>query len=341
MATRYNEVHINPQGPGDARPTATQIIQDEQLEGKWNDKVIFITGASSGIGVETAKVLATTGATLYLTARNLDKARDAFGQLSQSPKIHLLELDLNKLSSVRSCAEAFLSRSSQLNILIHNAGVMATPEGRTADGFETQFGVNHLAHFLLFNLLKDVLLASSTASFNSRVVILSSIFHRFGSVHFDNLNLDGVYDKNVAYSQAKTAELWTANEIERRYGSSGLHAWSVQPGGINTGLSRHMSEEETSAAGNDPDLKKIFKSIEQGAATTVWAACASILEGRPGDYLEDCQIIGPWIDARGQWGPGYSAHAHSPADEARLWAISELLVGWGDTRVSNSVKVEA
>lgn len=272
---------------------------------------------------------------------DLDKARDALGQLSQSPKIHLLELDLNKLSSLRNRADTFLSRSSQLNILIHNAGVMATPEGPTAGGFETQFGVNHLAHFLLFNLLKDVLLASSTASFSSRVVILSSIFRRFGSVHFENLNLDGVYEKNVAYSQAKTAELWTANEIERRYGSSGLHAWSVRPGGINSGLSRHMSEEETSAAGNDPDLKKIFKSIKKGAATTFWAACASILEGRPGAYLEDCQIIGPWTEVRGQWGPGYGAHTHSPADEARLWTISESLVGWGDPRVSTSVKVEA
>lgn len=204
---------------------------------------------------------------------------------------------------------------------------MATPEGRTQDGFETQFGVNHLAHFLLFNLLKDVLIASSRPAFNSRVVILSSIFHRFGSVHFDNLALEGEYDKNVAYSQAKTAELWTANEIERRYGSKGLHAWSVQPGGINTGLARHMSDDEKGAVGQDPDLAKIFKSVPQGAATTVWAATAAVLEGQTGDYLEDCQIIGPWTEARGQWGPGYGAHAHSPDDEAKLWSISEKLVG--------------
>lgn len=327
MTDRYVAAHANPQGPGDSRLTAAQIIQDEGLEGKWNDKVIFITGASSGIGVETAKTLAVTGATLYLTARDLNKARDALGDLANSPKTHLLELDLNSLESVRKCAAAFLSQSSQLNILIHNAGVMATPEGRTADGFETQFGVNHLAHFLLFNLLKDTLLVSSQATFNSRVVILSSIFHRFGSVHFDNLNLNGEYDKNTAYAQAKTAELWTANEIERRYGSQGLHAWSVQPGGINTGLSRRMSDEEKEGVGADPELAKIFKSVPQGAATTVWAATAAALEGRPGDYLEDCQIIGPWTEARGQWGPGYAAHAHSPDEEVKLWSISEKLVG--------------
>lgn len=232
MSSKYAAVHQNPQGPGDARPTAFQIIKDENLEGKLVGKIILITGCSSGLGVETAKALHVTGATLYLTARDLSKAKKALGDLVSSPQVHLLELDLDKLSSVRACAKEFLSKSKQLNIFIANAGVMATPEGRTSDGFETQMGTNHLSQFLLFNLLKDTLIASSTPDFNSRTVILSSIAHRQGEPDFSNLNLDGAYNPWVAYGASKTANLWTSNEIERRYGSKGLHSWAVQPGGV-------------------------------------------------------------------------------------------------------------
>lgn len=155
-------------------PTALEIIQNNGLEGKLQDKVILITGCSSGIGIDTARALSVTGATLYLTARDLKKAEQALGDLIEKPNVHLLTLNLNSLASVRACAEEFLSKSSQLNILINNAGVMATPEGRTQDGFETQFGTNHLGHFTLFYLLKPILLASSTPEFNSRVVNVSS-----------------------------------------------------------------------------------------------------------------------------------------------------------------------
>ncbi|ATZ47691.1 hypothetical protein BCIN_03g00030 [Botrytis cinerea B05.10] len=200
----YALSHEHPSGPGDARPTAQQIIQDEGIEGQWANKTILITGCSSGLGVETARALAATGATLYLTVRDVAKTKAILGDLLQLDRIHLLTLDLNSLASVRSCASEFLSRSESLNILIENAGVMTTPEGRTMDGFETQIGTNHLGHFLLFQLLKPVLLASATPEFNSRVIILSSVGHRISDVHFENLNLEGEYEPWKAYGQSKT-----------------------------------------------------------------------------------------------------------------------------------------
>jgi NAD(P)-dependent dehydrogenase (short-subunit alcohol dehydrogenase family) len=327
MASRYSKVHESPAGPGDARPVASQIVQDEGLEGKWQDKVILITGCSSGLGAETARTLSVTGATLYLTARDLEKAKAALGDLAKSERVHLLQLDLGSLASVRACAAEFASKSSKLNILIANAGVMMTPEGRTADGFETQFGTNHLAHFLLFQLWKPSLLASSTPYFHSRVIFLSSLAHRSSEVNFDNLNLDGSYDPWVAYAQSKTANIWTANEIERRHGSNGLHAWSVQPGPTGTGLYQHVSEADAAASQSDPTLAKLFKTVGQGAATTVWAATAGALEGNGGKYLEDCQISKPNDPAAGPYAPGYSVFAYDEEKEARLWAKSLELVG--------------
>ena len=161
---RYAAVHKNIKGPGDARPTALQIIHDENLEGKLTGHVALITGCSSGIGIETARALYATGVTLYLTARDLAKAKSTLPDIIASDRVHLLKLDLMSLDSVRACATEFLSKSQTLNIFIANAGVMACPEGKTKDGFEIQFGVNHLAHFLLFNLLKPTLLAQQNRS---------------------------------------------------------------------------------------------------------------------------------------------------------------------------------
>jgi NAD(P)-dependent dehydrogenase (short-subunit alcohol dehydrogenase family) len=327
MASQYLTVHQNPNGPGDARPTALQILQDENLGAKLHGKVILITGCSSGLGIETAKALYTTEATLYLTARNLDKAKEALGDLVSSPRVHLLELDLESLSSVRACAKEFLSKSSQLNIFIANAGVMATPEGRTNDGFETQFGTNHLSHFLLFNLLKSTLISSATPGFNSRAIIISSIAHHIAEPNFSNLALEGQYNSWLAYGCSKTANLWTANEIERRYGSKGLHAWSVQPGGIDTGLTRHLSEEEKAAAFDNPILTKVWKSPEQGAATAVWGAVAGELEGKGGKYLEDCGIAEAWDPETGLFGAGYGPWAYDEVKEGKLWKRSLELVG--------------
>ncbi|KAJ3538900.1 hypothetical protein NM208_g2549 [Fusarium decemcellulare] len=331
MTSKYIEIHRDPQGPGDKRPTAAQIIDDQEIRNKWSDKTILITGCSSGLGTEIAQALATTGAALYLTVRDLDSGKAALAGLTSAypGRIHLLQLDLSSLESVRACANSFLAQGVLLHVLICNAGVLNTPEGKTVDGFETQLGVNHLAHFLLFNLLAPKLLesAKSQPTFDSRVIFVSSMAHRFGSVNFDNINLTGEYDPGKAYFQSKTANIWTANEIERRFGAKGLHAWSVHPGGSNTGLHRHMSKERQEQLNKDPNLFKTFKSPDQAAATTVWAACASALEGQGGKYLEDCQIIGKWNTAEGLWAQGHGPHAYDEASEARLWVLSEQMVG--------------
>ncbi|OOF95017.1 hypothetical protein ASPCADRAFT_149120 [Aspergillus carbonarius ITEM 5010] len=327
MANRYAHVHQSSAGAWDARPTAQQIIEDAHLEGHWTDQVLLITGCSSGLGVQTARALYTTGATLYLTARDLTKARRALADLIDSPRVHLLHLDLNSLASVRACAAEFNAQSTRLNILIANAGVMGCPEGRTADGFETQFGTNHLAHFLLVHLLRPVLLASSTPAFHSRVLLLSSGSHRFGEVNFENLTGEGEYNTWMAYAQSKTANIWTANELERRYGSHGLHAVSLHPGTIATDLLRHVPAEQMAVWTADKELEQYWKTPEQGAATTVWAATASELEGIGGVYLDNCAVAEEWVPTESGWGPGYASWAFSPEKEARLWATSMELLG--------------
>lgn len=245
MPSRYQEAHTNTNGPGDARPTAHQIIKDEGLEGKLSEKVVLITGCSSGLGIETARAMSATGAKVYCCVRNTTKGEKALEGILEPGRVELLTLDLNVLDSVRACAKDFLSKSKQLNLLINNAGIMATPTlEKTADGFEGQFGTNHLAHFLLFQLLKPTLLASATPEFVSRVVALSSMGHRSAGVQFDNYTFEkGDYSAWKAYGQSKTANIYMANEIDRRYGSKGLHALSLHPGGIMTGLQVHMSKE--------------------------------------------------------------------------------------------------
>ncbi|KAL6409180.1 oxidoreductase [Ilyonectria robusta] len=322
MSSKYAAVHEKPDGPGDARPTASQIITDYDLEGKLSGKVVLITGCSSGIGVDTARAIYRTGATIYVTARDVDKAKAALHDLADKFRVNFLQLDLSSLDSVRACAESFKSKSDQLDILIENAGVMACPEGRTADGFETQFGTNHLGHFLLFYLLKDTLLHSSTPIFNSRAIILSSCAHQTGSVHLDNLTLEGEYEPWKSYGQSKTANLWTAREIEKRFGAQGLHAWAVHPGSIATELQRHVSEEVKRGWAANKELAKNWKSIEQGAATTVLAAVSPELEGKGGLYLEDTQVA----KSPGTGGAGYADWAYDEEGPGKLWEKSlELL----------------
>ncbi|KAL2846358.1 dehydrogenase with different specificitie [Aspergillus pseudoustus] len=322
MTTKYSAVHERPQGPGDARPTAMQIVKDNDMEERLSGKVALITGCSSGIGVETAIALYHTGATIYATARDIDKAKAALSHLNDQSRVHFLHLDLSRLDSVRACAEEFKSKCDQLDILIENAGVMACPESRTVDGFEMQFGTNHLGHFILFFLLKDILLRSSTVAFNSRVIVLSSCAHQNGSVHFDNLLLDGEYEPWKAYGQSKTANLWTAREIERRFGSRGLHAWAVHPGSIATELQRHVSDEVKQGWSNNKELAGIWKNIEQGAATTVLAAISPELEGKGGLYLEDTQVAKP--PARGI--TGYAEWAYDEEGPGKLWETSLQLL---------------
>lgn len=326
MSAKYQSVHQSPKGPGDARPTAHQIIEDEQLQGKWSGRTALITGTSSGLGIETAKALLDTGATVYLTARDLKKAKSALGSLLDNPRAKLLELDLNSLASVRKCADAFTKDSKNLNVIIANAGVMATPEGRTEDGHETQFGTNHLAHFLLIQLLLPTLINSTLPDFQSRVVILSSSAHRIAGVNFEDFNFEGTYQPWVAYGQSKTANVLTVTELDRRYSKQGVRAFAVHPGLIGTGLMKFLPAETIEAWNSSDIVSNAMKSVEQGAATSVWAATAKELEGKGGLYLEDVRISGPAKANPEDYDPGYAPHARDEKKEHLLWEKSLELV---------------
>ncbi|KAK2021692.1 short chain dehydrogenase [Colletotrichum zoysiae] len=331
----YAEQHSKTTGPGDSRPTSIQVVQDQGLVGKWAGKVAIVTGCSpGGLGPETARALHVAGADVYITVRDVAKGHQVANDIlsdGKPGKVGVIELDLGSLESVRRAANEFLGKSDRLNVLINNAGVMACPKGKTVDGFETQFGTNHLGHFLLFQLLKPALLASSTPDFNSRVVSVASMGHRRGRIQFEDLNFEGAveYEPWAAYGQAKLANILFANELDRRYGPSGLHAFSLNPGGIRTPLQRHTIER-TAALFEDPEVVRWLKSPEQGAATSIWAAVAAELEGKGGRYLEDvaeAEKVTPegWM-AR----PGYAPSAYDPPTEKRLWAESLKLVGLGD-----------
>ncbi|KAJ4296808.1 hypothetical protein N0V90_006856 [Kalmusia sp. IMI 367209] len=324
--TRYAAVHKKPQGPGDDRPAALQIVKDNDLEGKLAGKVVLVTGCSSGIGIETARAMKATGAHVYATARDLEKGKRALAGILEPGKLDLELLDLNSLTSVRTFAKSFLEKTgNKLNILINNAGIMAIPEEKTEDGFEKQFGTNHLAHFLLFQLLKPALLSSSTPELHSRVVSVSSMGHRYHDIDLDNIMLEGgAYEPNRAYAHSKIGNIYLANEIERRYGSRGLHAYSLHPGGIWTGLQAHL---DTSAWRANPDVNAYMKNEAQGAATSVWAAVAKVWEGKGGKYLDDCQIAPPLPEGAGLFNSGYEKWAYDEERAKKLWAMSNKFVG--------------
>ncbi|KLJ06089.1 hypothetical protein EMPG_10489 [Blastomyces silverae] len=310
--SRYAAAHANPQGVGDSRPTALQIVKDEDMAGKLGGKVAVITGVSSGFGVETVRAMAETGATLYLTARDLDKAKAALGDIFNPDTMQLVQMDHASLESVRNAANSILAKTDRVNILIHNAGIMAVPDPQlTVDGYESQFATNHLS---------------------SRVVNLASSGHRLGGINpSDNYHYQkGDYNPSLAYAQSKTANIYMANEIERRFGPLGLHATSVHPGGIATGLGRHLPAEYLQSLYQNQDLIKIFKSPEQGAATSIWAAIGKALEGRGGRYLSDCSKAMPGEDDMNVWSATSVSYTYSPGNEARLWKDSLHMVGLSD-----------
>jgi NAD(P)-dependent dehydrogenase (short-subunit alcohol dehydrogenase family) len=330
MSLRYVDSHKNTEGPGDARPTALQIVKDNNLEGALKGKVALVTGASSGIGIPTALALKATGMRVFAAVRNLQKGKEALGDNLEEGSLELIYLDNNSLDSVRACAKEFLSKSDTLNIMINNAGIMATPEGRTADGNELQFGTNHLAHFLLFQLLKPALLKGASSEFASRVVNVSSTAHRFSGIHFDNLKLEGIYEPNLSYGQSKTGNIYMANEIERRYGSQNLHAFSLHPGGIWSGLQVHYAKEQLEQFKANPVVTKYMKSAEQGAATQIWAALDKEWEGKGGLYLEDCQVSKPVETGYEMLSTGHESWAYDEEKEGKLWKVSCELVGVSD-----------
>jgi NAD(P)-dependent dehydrogenase (short-subunit alcohol dehydrogenase family) len=201
----------------------------------------------------------------------------------------------------------------------------------TKEGFEKDFGVNHIGHFALFQALRETLLKSSTTSFNSRVVMVSSIGHRNGEIHFDDINFESrPWERLSAYGQSKTANIYMANYIDRVYGKQGLHAWSLQPGGILSNLVG-ISEDAKHAMLKNPTAHPFLKTTEQGAATSVWAAISKDLEGKGGKYLESLQEIGVWTgpeEKRADWtDPGFAPFIFDTEKENKLWKLSEELIG--------------
>lgn len=301
---------------------------DEVLEGiNLAGKRAIVTGASGGLGEETARALASKGAAVTITARDMAKGESAAERIRQSTgnqDVDVAELELSVPDSVRAFAKNWLDEHDTLNLLINNAGVMACPLMRTKEGWEMQFATNHFGHFLLTNLLLPALRNGAPA----RIVNLSSRGHRMSDITFDDIHFDNRdYDKWVSYGQSKTANILFSVELNKRLASSGITANAVHPGGIQTDLGRHLSQEDIEAllarTGRSGGIK--FKTIPSGAATSVWAATSPELEGKGGHYLEDCHIGEPVGGDLG--GDGYEAYALDEASAERLWAYTEETLG--------------
>ncbi|KAJ5118378.1 hypothetical protein N7526_010015 [Penicillium atrosanguineum] len=324
----YADAHQDPQGAGDARPTALQIIKDEGVEGKLAGKVIVILGGTSGIGIETARALSATGATLLLTARNLEKANKTLAGILEPGRVSLVPLDLDSFKSIRAGAQQILSTSKgQINLLINSAGVMGVPERTlTEDGIESQF---------------STLLASVTPDFSSRVVIVASSAHRAGTLPAsDDYSFERTrYSPEAAYNKSKLAAVYQANMIEHEYGGQGLHATSLHPGAINTEISRNLSKEVLEAIMSNPYVLKVLKSSEQGAATTVWAAVSKEWEKKGGRYLEDCEEAERGEDDGQTFGVGWVKQTYNFKEESRLWEDSLRLVRLEDMKTFGEWKL--
>ena len=306
---------------------------DEVLEGvNLRGKRVLVTGVSAGLGVETARALVAHGAEVVGAARDLTKAKAATAGVQAAAKraggLELVELDLASLDSVRVCANALVDDGKPFDLVIANAGVMACPYGKTADGFETQFGTNHLGHFVLVNRIASLMKPGS------RLVNLSSAGHRYSDVDLDDPNFERTpYDPWAAYGRSKTANILFAVEFDRRHKGNGIRATAVHPGGIQTELSRHIGEEginqlverinvATRAAG-EPDFK--FKTIPQGAATSVWAGAVAAADDVGGRYCEDCHVAAIEPDATKR--AGVKPYALNPETAKTLWTKSEEMVG--------------
>lgn len=305
-----------------ADSTTSEVLEGIDLTGK----VALVTGGSGGLGEETARALAANGARVVLTARDVPKGEavaQAIRAATGNDQVTVEELELASLASVRACARRFLARHNTLHILINNAGVMACPLAKTAEGYELQFGSNHLGHFLLTCLLVPALRQAAP----SRVVCLTSGGHRASPVVFEDIHFGRrPYDKWLSYGQAKTANVLCAVELERRLGGAGVHAYAVHPGVIFTDLARHLVPQDIELLQKQMPIGQFrSKSVPAGAATTVYAATAPELEGRGGVYLEDCHVAEVKDDASST--DGVKSYALDPTLARRLWAVSEDMVG--------------
>jgi NAD(P)-dependent dehydrogenase (short-subunit alcohol dehydrogenase family) len=289
---------------------------DDVLDGiDLTGSTVVITGASTGLGLQTARALQSAGAQIVAAVRDVDKTRAAID-------CETVQLELGDLHSARAAAETIAGRHDRIDVLINNAGVMAPPLTRTAQGYEMQLGTNHLGHFVFTTGLAEAF------GDGTRIVNLSSRGHQLSGIRWEDPNYDdeSAYDKWQAYGQSKTANVLFTVEAERRWGPRGVHSFAVHPGVVYTDLARHMTRDDFSEGGTLANLE--VTDVAHGAATTVWAATSPELDGLGGRYLEDCHIADP--AAEGTEG-GYAAWAVDPEQAARLWDWSqrqaELILG--------------
>jgi len=308
-----------------AATTADQVLEGVDLDGR----LMLVTGASAGLGIEAARALAAHGAHVVMAVRDLEKGERAASQILEScrdARLELGRLDLTSLASVRGFTHWFLARHQRLDVLIANAGIMGTPFGRTSDGFELQFGTNHLGHFLLVNRLVPVLVATAP----SRVVVVSSFGHRWADVDLEDPDYrEAPYRKFEAYGRSKTANVLFAVELDKRLAASGVRAFALHPGGIPTELGRHFTEHDRQelmelARRSRGEAAPAYKSLSQGAATTVYAAASDELDGLGGCYLEDCAVAGV---TGSEATFGVREYAVDADRAGELWSLSERLVG--------------
>ncbi|QYJ07667.1 SDR family NAD(P)-dependent oxidoreductase [Qipengyuania flava] len=307
--------------------TADEVLEGQDLSGR----TALITGGYSGLGKETARAMAARGAHIILSGRDAAKLDEAAAEIAgeTGAMVDTLVCDLASLDSVRTATDEAKARFDKIDLLINNAGVMACPLGRTADGFEMQFGTNHLGHFLFTNRLVP-LVEKGTAP---RIVNLSSRGHHIDEVHFDDPNYhEREYEKWQAYGQSKTANILFAVGLEQRLADKGIHSYALHPGGIHTNLGRHMSEEDMASlmerirksAEESGQKPQPMKTIPQGAATTCWVATTDAVADSGGLYCEDCHVADQ--DDEDTMG-GVRSYAIDADKAERLWAMSEEMVG--------------
>lgn len=309
-----------------AKSAAKDVMAGVDLAGK----IAVVTGGHSGIGLETTRALVAAGANVVVPARDPDRAKSELA--GNRIEASVAAMDLADLASVQEFAADIGDRFGHVDLLINNAGIMACPEGRVGPGWEMQFAVNHIGHFVLTNELTPYLKHAGAA----RVVCLSSIAHRRGGIIWDDIHFEKApYDKWRAYAQAKTANALFALELNRRLSADGVKAFSVHPGGIMTPLQRHLPQEEMVALGwlnENGELsdaaKAMFKTPEQGCATTLWCATSPQLDERGGEYCEDCDIAMLVSEATPRWS-GVEAWACDDDEAARLWTVTEEMVAAG------------
>lgn len=300
--------------PFGAKTTALEVIEGVDLSGKH----VIVTGGASGIGIETARALAQAGASVTVAVRNIKAGEDVAAHLKETtrnPNIYVGRLDLADVHSVDAFTKAW---KGPLHVLVNNAGIMASPEVRTPQGWEMQFATNHLGHFALTTGLHDAL----TEAEGARVVMVSSVGHINGEVVFDDIHFERrPYDRWQAYGQSKTANILFAVEASKRWAKDKIMVNALNPGRISsTNLSRYISDTDTPPPPSVENSTGVsVKNREQGAATSVLLAASPLVEGVTGRYFEDCNEAEP---AKPGIRRGVAAYALDPANANRLWEIS-------------------